>query len=812
MICLAKTPANQEFKSKHHQRQQEDSASDSAPSLPLAEQEEDEVEVGEREEVVRRAPPAAKRALVRNSKSEDQLNVDAQLSPPDDYSGSVNTLLDTSGIGILPLDDSATSSAASPSRHFHQPEEPRHPTKIQQSSPPQSTTKESASHQMLLSQTKRGHPSPPKGQRPFDPTSPEELIDTSSLMSCSEHYNAESVLDNKISPNSSSSPDTPEWSLLDSIHKKNGQAVGGGLATIDSMEDSFTNESLNNGNNNGALTNNNKTIISIGDQQQQQLQQHKQQNIMLLQDDILEPPEEVVKHVVTSPGSGSLSSNRTITPEQDFKELLRETTANQQQVVPMQTSSSIQNSIMSNSSEEDSDLDSLHSYHPPVKVIDVPSAVRLAKRLYYLHGFKKTDVSRQLSKNTEYNSVVAEEYLKFFDFESCSLDAALRQFLSHFVLTGETQERERVLLYFSKRYLECNPSVHGTLFNSPDAVHTLTCAIMLLNTDLHGTSIPRKMTGNEFIENLSDLNEGKDFPKDLLRSVYNAIKEKAIPWAAAEDSANLTPVTHSGTNSNEAMGGSQLQPQQQQQQQHNHPASAISIGQGAAGGINPFLSLPDPDQAIDYKNGYVMRKSCFDASGKKTKLGKRSWKMFFLTLRDMVLYCFKDEKTVRTPGAFEDLNSAIRIHHGLAVRAMDYTKKQFVFRLYTADQAQFLFQTSDEKELLTWIDTINYVVASFSSPQLPAPCSSGGRFQRPLLPSSKTRLEPSEQLQSHENQLVQLRDEMEDHLQNPPGKGTRAGAKQSVLLAYKEKTDHLTFEILRYETYVLTLRTKSGHE
>ena len=55
------------------------------------------------------------------------------------------------------------------------------------------------------------------------------------------------------------------------------------------------------------------------------------------------------------------------------------------------------------------------------------------------------------------------------------------------------------------------------------------------------------------------------------------------------------------------------------------------------------------------------------------------------------------------PGAYEDLNCAIRVHHGLAERATDYTKKQFVFRLHTSDQAQYLFQTSDEKELLTWI-------------------------------------------------------------------------------------------------------------
>ena len=45
------------------------------------------------------------------------------------------------------------------------------------------------------------------------------------------------------------------------------------------------------------------------------------------------------------------------------------------------------------SSEEESDMDSLHSYHPPVKIVDIPSANRLAKRLYNLEGFRKSDIS-----------------------------------------------------------------------------------------------------------------------------------------------------------------------------------------------------------------------------------------------------------------------------------------------------------------------------------------------------------------------------------------------------------------------------------
>lgn len=67
--------------------------------------------------------------------------------------------------------------------------------------------------------------------------------------------------------------------------------------------------------------------------------------------------------------------------------------------------------------------------------------------------------------------------------ENCfHLFLTLRSFLQEVVLIGETQERERVLQHFSSRFQQCNPDT----FSSSGAVLTLTCAVMLLNTDLHG--------------------------------------------------------------------------------------------------------------------------------------------------------------------------------------------------------------------------------------------------------------------------------------------------------------------------------------
>ncbi|XP_074068960.1 PH and SEC7 domain-containing protein 2 isoform X3 [Macrotis lagotis] len=166
------------------------------------------------------------------------------------------------------------------------------------------------------------------------------------------------------------------------------------------------------------------------------------------------------------------------------------------------------------------------------------AAKRLARRLYHLEGFKRCDIARQLSKNNEFSRLVAEEYLSFFDFSGLSLDRALRTFLKAFPLMGETQERERVLTHFSRRYRHCNQGES----TSEDGIHTLTCALMLLNTDLHGHNIGKKMSCQQFIANLDGLNDGEDFAKDLLKTLYNSIKNEKLEWAIPPRSTRMEEI------------------------------------------------------------------------------------------------------------------------------------------------------------------------------------------------------------------------------------------------------------------------------
>ncbi|XP_054421889.1 PH and SEC7 domain-containing protein 3 isoform X2 [Pteronotus mesoamericanus] len=408
---------------------------------------------------------------------------------------------------------------------------------------------------------------------------------------------------------------------------------------------------------------------------------------------------------------------------------------------------------------------------------NVEAAKRLAKRLYQLDRFKRSDVAKHLGKNNEFSKLVAEEYLKFFDFTGMTLDQSLRYFFKAFSLVGETQERERVLIHFSNRYFHCNPDTIAT----QDGVHCLTCAMMLLNTDLHGHNIGKKMTCQEFIANLQGVNEGGDFPKDLLKALYNSIKNEKLEWAADDEEKKKSP--SEGTD--EKANGT-------------HPKTLSRIGSTT----NPFLDIPHDPNAAVYKSGFLARKIHADMDGKKTPRGKRGWKTFYAVLKGTVLYLQKDEYKPEKSLSEEDLKNAVSVHHALASKATDYEKKPNVLKLKTADWRVLLFQAQSPEEMQGWINKINCVAAVFSAPPFPAAIGSQKKFSRPLLPATTTKLSQEEQLKSHESKLKQITTELAEHRSYPPDKKVKA----KEIDEYKLKDHYLEFEQTRYETYVSILK------
>ncbi|XP_072120708.1 PH and SEC7 domain-containing protein 2 [Mobula birostris] len=405
-------------------------------------------------------------------------------------------------------------------------------------------------------------------------------------------------------------------------------------------------------------------------------------------------------------------------------------------------------------------------------------AKRLAKRLYNLEGFKRCDVARHLGKNNDFSRLVAEEYLSFFDFTDLTLDKALRCFLKAFPLMGETQERERVLIPFSKRYCQCNPDY----INSEDGVHTLTCALMLLNTDLHGHNIGKKMSCQQFISNLDGLNDGKDFPKDLLKGLYNSIKNEKLEWAVDED---------------------ELRKSLSELVDDKFDSCAKKVTR-IIDSSNPFLDIPQALNAATYKHGVLNRKTHADMDGKRTPRGRRGWKKFYAVLKGTILYLQKDEYKLDRDLSEVDLKNAIRIHHALATRATEYSKRPNVLKLKTADWRVFLFQAPSEEEMRSWILRINLVTAIFSAPSFPAAIGSLKKFSRPLLPSSTTKLTQEEQLKSHETKWRQISTELAEHSTQPPGKNVKSKEAEE----YRLKEHYLIFEKNRYEAYINLLKAK----
>ncbi|XP_049441515.1 PH and SEC7 domain-containing protein 2 isoform X1 [Epinephelus fuscoguttatus] len=423
--------------------------------------------------------------------------------------------------------------------------------------------------------------------------------------------------------------------------------------------------------------------------------------------------------------------------------------------------------------------------------VDCEAAKRLAKRLYHLEGFKRCDVARHLGKNNEFSQLVASEYLSFFDFSGLSLDRALRNFLKAFPLMGETQERERVLVHFSRRFCHCNPQTltsEGQSYegddgdDTDDGAHTLTCALMLLNTDLHGHNIGKKMSCQQFISNLDGLNNGKDFPKDLLKVLYNSIKNEKLEWAVEEEELrkSLSELVEE-----QCEGGSKR-------------VARVTDGS------NPFIAIPILLNAVTYKHGVLTRKSHADMDGKRTPRGRRGWKKFYAVLKGMILYLQKDEYKPDADISEVDLKNAVRIHHALATRATDYSKRANVLKLKTSDWRVFLLHAPSEEEMMSWIFRINLVAALFSAPAFPAAIGSMKKFCRPILPSSSTRLKQEEQLLSHESKLKQMSLELEEHRKNSPS----ADPKSREWEEYRLKEHYLTYEKTRYETYINLLQAK----
>ncbi|PKI85087.1 hypothetical protein MVES1_001301 [Malassezia vespertilionis] len=133
-------------------------------------------------------------------------------------------------------------------------------------------------------------------------------------------------------------------------------------------------------------------------------------------------------------------------------------------------------------------------------------------------------------------ALTLEKYMDKFDFSGMSLDRALRALCKKVHMRAETQQLDRVLESFSKRFYACNPS---TVFGSADGVHSVSFSALLLNTDLHLAEIAEHMSKEQFVENtmhtLARCLEQQRVHEaaTVLRTMYHSIRDDPLTAAAA---------------------------------------------------------------------------------------------------------------------------------------------------------------------------------------------------------------------------------------------------------------------------------------
>ncbi|KAI8641644.1 hypothetical protein BD408DRAFT_345726 [Parasitella parasitica] len=124
------------------------------------------------------------------------------------------------------------------------------------------------------------------------------------------------------------------------------------------------------------------------------------------------------------------------------------------------------------------------------------------------------------------NVDVLKTYMEQFDFRDKRMDEAMRMILETFRLPGESQQIMRVTEAFAAAYFACKPKEVATI----DAAVVLAYSVIMLNVDQHSPQIKRqsRMSVEQYIRNVSGVNDNKDFPKEYLVSIYEAIQENEI--------------------------------------------------------------------------------------------------------------------------------------------------------------------------------------------------------------------------------------------------------------------------------------------
>lgn len=165
------------------------------------------------------------------------------------------------------------------------------------------------------------------------------------------------------------------------------------------------------------------------------------------------------------------------------------------------------------------------------KHVSSGSAKEIAEFLMNTPGIDKTVLGEFFGSKKEPNFSIFHEFVQLMQFREMGIVEAIRYFLASFRLPGEGQVVDRIMQKFAEKFYLDNPS----LFEEADTVYVLSFAIIMLQTDLHNTSIQKKMPLAQFQIMNSGINKGKDLDPHYLEEIYNTVKNNKFTLEEDED-------------------------------------------------------------------------------------------------------------------------------------------------------------------------------------------------------------------------------------------------------------------------------------
>lgn len=168
------------------------------------------------------------------------------------------------------------------------------------------------------------------------------------------------------------------------------------------------------------------------------------------------------------------------------------------------------------------------------------AAVEKATEIFNNRDEDHENVGAWLGEADPERELVRVAFVGLFDWSNQNILHALRGLCARIALKGETQQVDRIIDAFARRWCECNPK-HG--FKSNDVVHTITYSLLLLNTDLHMADIEQKMTKNQFVKNT--LGTIRNVANDSAISGYETIRGGTWPKPDGAVRESSLPTIHS---------------------------------------------------------------------------------------------------------------------------------------------------------------------------------------------------------------------------------------------------------------------------